>query len=546
MNVVLIGFSGTGKSSVGNALARRLGWQFVDTDVEVVRAAGKPIHKIFADEGEAVFRGMETAAVLRALDGRRRVVSLGGGAVTNPAARDALVGSTVVLLEASLDTMLHRLQADDTEPRPMLASPDPRGRMAELIASRDPIYRQVAGIVVSTEGVDVDGAAERVENAVRGLVAAGDPASLSVGPEPLARLSVRSASREYPVVLGPGLLDYAGMLLRASGLLGRVRLIADTNVYAEYGSRVESALRTCGYEVASCEVAPGEASKSLDTAARLYDWLVEAGAERRDLILALGGGVVGDLAGFIAATFLRGLRLVQMPTSLLAQVDSSVGGKVAVNHPRGKNLIGAFYPPSLVIADTTTLSTLPRRELSAAFGELVKHGVILDEQLFAQIEQHAEGLLRLDHDLLDPIIARSIGIKSGVVEQDERESGIRAILNYGHTIGHAVEAVSEFARYRHGEGVAIGMVGAAEIAVELGILDSSAAVRQRDLLGRLSLPVGCPGLDVNQLLAAMGHDKKASGGKLTWVLPEAIGRVVVRQDVPTTVVKQVLESLVAE
>ncbi len=541
MNVVLVGLSGTGKSSVGSVLAARLGREFVDTDAEVVRMAGKPIHEIFAEGGEAAFRRLEAEAVLRAVAGQKRVISLGGGAAMAAANRRALDGSLVVMLEAGVDTMLSRLRGDHTEPRPMLASADPRARMESLKEARDPVYRGLAQVVVSTEGVDVEGAAERVEAAVSEVMGVGfspprDPANV-------ARVTVRAAAGQYEVLLGRGLLGRAGTFLRDADLNGRIRLIADAAVYDAHGSRLEAALRGDGYEVASYRVPSGEGSKSLEMAARLYDWLVETGTERRDIVLALGGGVVGDLAGFAAATFLRGLRLVQVPTSLLAQVDSSVGGKVAVNHSRGKNLIGAFYPPSLVIADTTTLSTLPRRELSAALAEVAKHGVILDEEFFGEIERNAEQLLALQAGVLEPIIARSIQLKAQVVEEDEKEAGIRAILNYGHTIGHAVEAVTEFARYRHGEAVAIGMVGAAQLAVELGMIDDRTAARQRELLVRLELPVACPGLPVGRLLAAMGHDKKASEGKLTWILPEAIGRVVVRRDVPVDLVERALEGL---
>ena len=261
------------------------------------------------------------------------------------------------------------------------------------------------------------------------------------------------------MLLGRGLLDRAGESLREAGLNGRVRLIADATVYGTHGPGLEAALRRDGYQVESYLVAPGRREQ---LAGNGGEALRLAGGDRnraKGRSAGSRGWCVGDLAGFVAATFLRGLRLVQLPTSLLAQVDSSVGGKVAVNHPSGKNLIGAFYPPSLVIADTTTLSTLPRRELSAALAEVVKHGVILDEGLFGEIERHAGSLLDLEAGVLEPIIARSIQLKARVVEQDEREAGIRAILNYGHTIGHAVEAVTEFAKYRHGEGVAIGSGG---------------------------------------------------------------------------------------
>jgi len=361
----------------------------------------------------------------------------------------------------------------------------------------------------------------------------------------MIRIAIQAAAGKYEVLVGRGLLSSAAELLREAGFAGCIRLMADETVYGLYGARVEDRLRRGGFAVESFAIPPGEPSKTLETASRAYDWLVESGTERRDLILALGGGVVGDLAGFVAATFLRGLRLVQLPTSLLAQVDSSVGGKVAVNHPRGKNLIGAFYPPSLVIVDPDTLSTLPRRELSAALAEVAKMAFTMDELLFGELEREGESLLRPEGDAIERTIARSIELKAQVVEEDERESGLRAILNYGHTIGHAIEAVSAYQAFRHGEAVAIGMVGAASIAVRLGMLDAAIARRQEALLRHLGLPVSCPGFEVERLLGAMNHDKKLSGGQLTWVLPERIGRVAIRRDVPLAVVRNALQELVA-
>jgi len=361
----------------------------------------------------------------------------------------------------------------------------------------------------------------------------------------MIRIPIEAAAGRYLVMVGRGLLATTGELLREAGLEGGLRLIADEAVYRLYGPDLEERLRSVGFSVASFQVPSGEPSKSLDMASRLYDWLIESRTERKDLVLALGGGVVGDLAGFVAATYMRGVRLVQLPTTLLAQVDSSVGGKVAVDHPRGKNLIGAFHPPSLVIADPTVLASLPGRELRAAMAEVVKMGVILDADLFARLEEEAEALLRLEVEPLEAVIARGIELKARVVQEDEKESGPRAILNYGHTLGHAVEAVSGYLLYRHGESVAIGMVGAAMIAAEMGMVDRVVVDRQAVLLKRFGLPTSCSGMPVDRLLEAMGRDKKASRGRLTWVLPERIGHASIRRDVPVKLVERVLLSLVA-
>lgn len=360
----------------------------------------------------------------------------------------------------------------------------------------------------------------------------------------MIRVPVRAAAGEYDVLVGPGLLEETGRLFTTAELRGAVRIVADEQVHGLYGETLEESLRDAGFSVASFKVPSGESSKSLQMASRIYDWLIDCRTERRDLVVALGGGVVGDLAGFVAATYLRGLRLVQLPTSLLAQVDSSVGGKVAVNHLLGKNLIGSFYPPALVIADTSTLTSLSPRELSGALAEIAKMGIIMDPPLFERLEADAELLLGFDRECLVDVIARTVQLKAQVVQQDERESGLRAILNYGHSYGHAVEAVTDYKLYRHGEGVAIGMVGAGRLAQRLGMIDADTMSRQDNLLVRLGAPTRCPHLNVDGMLEAMTRDKKASQGKLNWVLLEGMGRVTVRQDVPDTLVRQVLEELV--
>jgi len=359
-------------------------------------------------------------------------------------------------------------------------------------------------------------------------------------------IPIRAGAGRYDVLVGGGLLSEVGGLLRNAGLDGAVRLVADEAVYRIYGQRAEDSLRAHGYAVSSFAVESGEASKSLETAAELYDWMIECGTERRDIVLAMGGGVVGDLAGFVAATYMRGVRLVQLPTSLLAQVDSSVGGKVAVNHPKGKNLIGAFHPPSLVVADPDTLLSLPRGELAAALGEVVKMAVILDADFFEDLELLRDDLLSAEPRDMETVIGRTVRLKAEVVEADEREAGLRAILNYGHTIAHGVEAASGYIGYRHGEAVAIGMVGAARIAVALGMLDPTAAERQEALLRGLGLPVRCPDVDPERVWQAMMLDKKSAGRKLRWVLPTRIGEAVVGCEVPAALAREVVGGLAAE
>jgi len=276
---------------------------------------------------------------------------------------------------------------------------------------------------------------------------------------------------------------------------GGVRIISDDNVFPLYGDRVRRVLEESGYAVDSYVVASGEGSKSFSTAVSIYDWLVDRRAERGDCIVALGGGVVGDLAGFVASTFLRGLPFVQVPTSLMGMVDSAIGGKVAVNHPEGKNLIGAFYQPRLVLADIETLTTLPERELVSGWAEVIKHALIRAPDLLELLEKQSDGLLGLEKAVTTGVVARSAAIKAEIVSEDEKESGLRTILNYGHTIAHGIEAATGYGRFLHGEAVAIGMMGAAVISRQLGLISPEVVQRQEDILRKLGLPTACTGVD---------------------------------------------------
>jgi 3-dehydroquinate synthase len=319
-------------------------------------------------------------------------------------------------------------------------------------------------------------------------------------------------------------------------------VITDENVEAPYATAVAESLADSGMAVDLVVVAPGEASKSVEVADQLWRQLLELGTDRKSVVIAVGGGVVGDLAGFVAATFARGLRLVQVPTTLLAQVDSSVGGKVAINLPRAKNMVGAFWQPATVLIDTHTLATLRRREYAAGLGEVVKYGVIQDAEFFDYLQQHVEALNRRDDACLREVVARCCQLKADVVQQDEREeSGRRAILNYGHTFGHAIEAVSGYGHWLHGEAVSIGMVCAARLARRLEMVDSEFVVRQRNLLAAFDLPVKTAGVNRSAVLQAMQRDKKVAHGKLRLVLPTRFGEVQLVSDVDPALIAQALE-----
>lgn len=356
-------------------------------------------------------------------------------------------------------------------------------------------------------------------------------------------LIVRTPAGSYEVVVAPGALAELPERLAGLGLRGAAWLVADAAVFPHYGEAAEGRLRAAGYRVSSFQVPSGEPSKDLATAARLYDWLIGGGVERRDVVLALGGGVAGDLAGFVAATVLRGVALVQLPTTLLAMVDSAIGGKTGVNHPLGKNLIGAFYQPRLTLADTETLATLPPRELRSGWAEVIKHGVIRDAGLFERLEdagRGAGGALPAPEALPD-LIRRAVRVKVDVVNVDERETGERMLLNYGHTLGHAVEAAAGYGTLLHGEAVAIGMDLEAQIACALGMVGDAMVARQRALLHSYGLPTRLPdGMAADEILALTLRDKKVRAGRVRWALPTGIGAATVRDDVPEALVRGAL------
>lgn len=338
-------------------------------------------------------------------------------------------------------------------------------------------------------------------------------------------LTVNLGDRSYPIYLGEGLLSQAGELLKQAGWGEKICIITSPTVAGFYLKPVQGALSRSGFGVTPVLVPEGEEHKDLKSLSAIYDRLISERFDRRSSVMALGGGVIGDLAGFAAATFLRGIPYAQVPTTLLAQVDSSVGGKTGVNHREGKNLIGAFYQPRLVLIDVGVLHTLPRRELLAGLSEVIKYGIIEDPRLFGLLEEKLERFLGLDRDLLVEAIAVSCAIKAKVVEKDEREEEYRSVLNFGHTIGHALESLTQYGKFLHGEAVAIGMAQAACISVREGFCDHESLRRIRQLITRAGLPTEIPAdIKPQELVKRMEVDKKSVGGKIKFVLCAGIGK----------------------
>ncbi len=521
-------------------MAELLGWEYVDTDEEVVRLAGSSIPEIFERDGEREFRRLEHEVlqnVCRAA--RNKVIATGGGAVVDAENRELLQDCSVVIcLEASPETIHQRLLAEEKESsspvvRPLLAGDNPVERIRELKKSRQSFYA-VADRTVDTDRLNTLEVSLEVINAWKAVLSdRGLPAYTT---ESDLACVVATETARYPIFVGWGILGQLGERMRQVGLLGTAVIIADETVFGIYGAKVHNSLQEAGFAVQSYTVPPGEATKNIEQVIKIYDFLVERRLERKDVIVALGGGMAGDLAGFVAATYLRGVPWVQVPTTLMAMVDASIGGKVAVNHPLGKNLIGSFHQPRLVLADLETLTTLPRRELVSGWAEVIKHGLIAEADLVRFLEGRVGEFLALKPSSLRGAVAWSASIKAQIVSEDERETGRRVVLNYGHTVGHALEAATAYERFLHGEAVSIGMMVAAGISLRLGLIDREVVERQRLLLERFGLPIRCCGVAMSDVVRSMELDKKVRSKAIRWVLLDGVGRAVVRSDVPDDVV----------
>lgn len=355
----------------------------------------------------------------------------------------------------------------------------------------------------------------------------------------MRKIRVRLGINSYDIHIGSGLLMQTGRQLKENGFAGKLVIITNPIVNRLYGNALKQSLASEGFKVAILLVPDGEEQKSLEVAGRLFNELTDFYAERTTPILALGGGVIGDLAGFVAATYLRGVPLIQIPTTLLAQVDSSIGGKVAVNHGQLKNKIGAFYQPRLVISDISTLRTLPAKEFTGGLAEVIKYAVIGDNEFFTYLETNLDRIKSLDERLLEEIVYRSAKIKAEIVEKDEKDLGLRNILNYGHTVGHGIESASDF-KVEHGKAIALGMLAAARISNKLGLLDKNELGRLKSLIQRADLTTELPNLEVERIIQAIEHDKKILRGKIRFVLPKALGSVFITDEVSLSLVERVL------
>jgi shikimate kinase/3-dehydroquinate synthase len=500
--IFLYGPPGSGKSTIGKRLAEHLRLAFVDLDEQIGRLAGMDISRIMAERGEAGFRDLESEELQRITANADAIIALGGGTLLREENRRlAERKGQIVCLRTEAQTLFLRLQ--ESGERPLLMG-DLREKLDLLLADRREHY-DLFPLQVNT-----DRSPEQVARQIQ----------IALG-----RFHLH-AMGGYDVLIREGGLNQLGEMLEARGLEDPI-LVTDENVAKFHSQRALDSLRGSNYDPQLLVIPAGESFKTLDTVTALWKGFLEAGLDRRSTVIALGGGVIGDLAGFAASTFMRGIHWVGVPTTLLAMVDASLGGKTGFDLPEGKNLIGSFYPPRLVLIDVLTLKTLPEVELRAGFAEVVKHGIISDPGLFACCGEGYESV----KENVGEIVPRAVPVKIDIIEQDPYERGVRASLNFGHTVGHAVELVSRF-RLKHGEAVAIGMVAEARLAERLNVADQGVAEAISHTLGKLGLPVCIPkDLSHADLLHVMRVDKKKAAGVVRFALPVRIGEVKVGVEV---------------
>jgi shikimate kinase/3-dehydroquinate synthase len=574
--IVLVGMMGSGKSAIGQRLAARLGLPFKDADAEIVAAAaGMTIPEIFAKYGEGYFRDGERRVIMRLLNSGPMVLALGGGAFVDPRTRERIAERGVsVWFDADHETLLKRVRRKND--RPLLQTNDPAATLRKLMDERYPIYA-LADIRVVSRDAPQDVMTEETLAALRDALPTLEATrraraakefgkdfgkamthlqphrTEAVGASPARgeTVHVELGGRSYDILIGSGLVEKAGEHIARLAPGAACAILTDANVAGLHLPALEQSLDAAGVRHSAIVVEPGEGSKSLETFGRVCDEVLAARIERRDLVVAFGGGVVGDLAGFVAASVRRGMRFVQIPTTLLSQVDSSVGGKTGINSRHGKNLIGAFHQPSLVLADVDVLETLPPREFRAGYAEVVKYGLIGDRRFFEWLEADADAVF---HSKAEQIcaVAVSCETKATVVSRDETEQGDRALLNLGHTFGHAFERIAEYdsARLVHGEGVAIGMACAARFSTRLGLCHGQDAERIARHLARVGLPTrirDIPGWSAkaDAILDAMHQDKKVERGALTFVLMRGIGEAFVAKAVDAGDVRAFLQDELA-
>ncbi|MEU0161773.1 3-dehydroquinate synthase [Streptomyces sp. NPDC006261] len=522
--VVLVGPMGVGKSTVGELLAARLGTTYRDTDADVVAEAGKPIAEIFYDEGEEHFRALERRAVAAALAGHTGVLSLGGGAVLDGSTRELLADRPVVYLSMDVDEAVRRVGLGAA--RPLLAV-NPRRQWRELMDARRHLYEEVARTVVATDENTPEEVAQAIIDALElpeGAAALGvENTGMTQQSPTRIQVAGSAGSDPYEVLVGHQLL---GELPQLIGDRARRVAVLHPEALAETGEAVRQDLAQQGYEAIAIQLPNAEEAKTVEVAAYCWKALGQTGFTRTDVIIGIGGGATTDVAGFVAASWLRGVRWIAIPTTVLGMVDAAVGGKTGINTAEGKNLVGAFHPPAGVLCDLAALDSLPVNDYVSGMAEIIKAGFIADPVILDLVEADPEGARTPAGPHTAELIERSIRVKAEVVSSDLKESGLREILNYGHTLAHAIEKNERY-KWRHGAAVSIGMVFAAELGRLAGRLDDATADRHRSILESVGLPLTYRGDQWPKLLENMKVDKKSRGDLLRFIVLDALGKPTV-------------------
>ncbi|MCE3255715.1 MAG: bifunctional shikimate kinase/3-dehydroquinate synthase [Rickettsiaceae bacterium] len=536
--IVLTGMMGAGKTVIGSKLASKLGFYFIDSDQEIEDLKQQSISDIFKDKGEKYFREIEKQVVKDVLNrGENIVLSLGGGAFMDEEIRNLIKRNAVsVWLYADLDVLLHRISAKNT--RPLLNNMDKRAVLSELMIKRYPTYKEA--------DIHIDTSHDSYEAVIKNLMKKiGEISPKEQIKKEVITLNLQDKS--YDILVGSGVIsEIAGQISRIKSY-SKIIVLTDSNVAGLHLHALNDELKKLPIESKNIIVEAGEKSKSFSNLQTVLEQILEIGIDRKSLLIAFGGGVVGDLCGFAASILLRGVDFIQVPTTLLSAVDSSVGGKTAINSKSGKNLIGSFYQPKLVLCDLNFLDTLPERDFVCGYAEAVKYGFIRDKNFFNYLEENLDKIKKRDKEVLQKIIVRSCQIKAEIVGADERENDVRAILNFGHTFGHVFETETGYSNELfHGEAVAIGMVLASKMSAHLGLLDGNLVSVAVNHLQKIGLPVSPKAIrkswDIEALTRHLYKDKKTDGKKLTFILLEEMGKSLIKKDVDEKAFLDVIKS----
>lgn len=512
MNLILAGPPGTGKTTLGRLCAKLLGYTLVDTDEEISKQTGKSIAEIFSTQGEDVFRDIESNTLAKIIKYKNSVISLGGGTLLSDINRSiAKDHGVLICLRASASNIEARLANNDE--RPLLQNNKENSSSISVLLAQRKAHYDSFDFQLKTDDTKPDVLAEHIVDKLMPW-----------------HHTITTNTGGYPLILGVKALTYLTSMLNNHGLPKPNLIISDTNIAPLWSNKLGQQL-----SIPVLSIPDGESQKTLETVHNIYDQFLLHDLDRSSLVLVVGGGVVGDIAGFAAATYMRGIRWVNIPTTLLSMIDASIGGKVGVDLPQGKNMIGAFHPPEMVLADPETLTTLPDNEYKAGLAEVIKHGIIADAELFSLVNSKS---LPLSRDLLQ----KALEVKINIIQQDPFERNERAKLNLGHTIGHGVEAASNY-RLRHGEAIAIGLYGEALLAEQIGIADPGLSSKIEKQLASLGLPTKCPGLSTIQIKQLMSTDKKKKSGNLYFTLPTSIGAVDYDVQVEDNILTKTIERL---